>query len=229
MPQPKNKPLVSIIIPTLNEAENIASLLESLKYSEAETIISDGGSSDTTLEICSRYPVRLVKSSRGRGIQLNTGAAHAQGEILLFLHADSHIDEQVLNDIRKTVAGGRLWGCCTMRFNETALIFKIVAWFSNLRSRIFSSCCGDQAVFCQHEFFRKSGGFQNTVFLEDLEFSHRLRRQQKGKVISGQVITSTRRFRTAGIWRTIARNQVAKLAYAAGVSPGRLWQWYQSG
>jgi glycosyltransferase involved in cell wall biosynthesis len=90
--------MVSIIIPTLNEADNTSLLLESLLPLEGmELIVADGGSADATLEICRDFPVKVVSSPVGRGIQLNAGAKCARGEIFLFLHADSRIESQVLD------------------------------------------------------------------------------------------------------------------------------------
>lgn len=98
MHNPQNHPMVSIIIPTLNEADNTSLLLESLLPLEGmELIVADGGSADATLEICRDFPVKVVSSPVGRGIQLNAGAKCARGEIFLFLHADSRIESQVLD------------------------------------------------------------------------------------------------------------------------------------
>lgn len=227
MPQLLSQSMISIIIPTLNEEENIAPLLERLLgLTAAEIIVVDGGSCDSTLDICRQFPVKLLKSPRGRGIQLNTGAGAAQGEILLFLHADSLIEERVLDDIRSATAEGCNWGCCSLMFNERNRIFRTIACLSNLRSGIFSSCYGDQAIFCKRDLFQKSGGFPDSVFLEDLEFSHKMRRQQKARVIKGKVITSTRRYRTAGLWKTIAKIQMVKILYTIGVMPEQLRKWY---
>lgn len=230
MPSQQNQSLVSIIIPTLNEGENISLLLESLLTSAGvEIIVCDGGSADSTLNICRAFPVRVISSRRGRGIQLNAGAECAHGEIFLFLHADSMIESRVLDDIRSATSQGDHWGCCTLMFSERTPIFRLIACFSNLRSRVFSSCYGDQGIYCQRDLFWRKGGFPETVFLEDMGFSHQLCSQQRARVVKGMIITSTRRFRKAGIWKTIGKMQMIKILYAMGIRPERLWKWYKSG
>ena len=226
----KNQLLISVIIPTLDEEQNIASLLASLaKLDGVEIIVCDGGSSDSTLEICRNFPVRLLCSPMGRGVQLNAGAQCAQGEILFFLHADSMIETRVLDDIRNVVAQGNLWGCCTLEFNERNWAFRAIAYFSNLRSRAFSSCYGDQGIYCQRDLFWSKGGFPDIIVLEDMEFSHLLRRHQRARVVDGRIMTSTRRFRAAGIVKTIAKMQMIKILYALGMKPEMLRTWYGSG
>lgn len=225
-----NLALISIVIPTINEEDHVAILLERLAALErVEIIVCDGGSSDATLEICRRFPVRVLCSPRGRGVQLNTGARCAQGQILLFLHADSGMESQVLDDIRTAVTQGDLWGCCSLEFSDRTWAFRAIAWFSNLRSHAFSICYGDQGIFCQRDLFWSQGGFPETVFLEDLEFSHLLRRRQRARVVDGRIITSTRRFRAAGIGKTIGKMQIVKLCYALGMKPEKIWRWYRSG
>jgi len=222
--------LVSIVIPTLNEEKNIALLLENLlTLVGVELIVCDGGSSDATMEICRDYPVLFLRSAAGRGIQLNIGAQSAQGDILLFIHADSMIESRVLDDIRAAVAQGNRWGCCTLRFSERTLPFRTIAYFSNLRSKVVSSCYGDQGIYCQRDFFWENDGFPEIVFLEDLVFSHRIRKQQRARVVKGMITTSARRFREAGIGKTIGKMQMIKILFAIGIKPERLWKWYKSG
>lgn len=226
----QSQALVSIIIPTLNEERNISYLLESLStWAEVEIIVCDGGSSDATVEVCHSFPVQLLSSPMGRGVQLNTGAQSAAGEILLFLHADSLPDKRVVDDIRDAVSNGHLWGCCTLKFNEDTPIFRIIACLSNIRSRVFSSCFGDQGIYCQRDLFREIGGFPETVFLEDIGFSHQLRRRQMARVVKGIVTTSSRRFRGEGVWKTILKNQLIKMLFAFGAKPERLLKLYKSG
>ncbi|MGI6119984.1 MAG: TIGR04283 family arsenosugar biosynthesis glycosyltransferase [Desulfosporosinus sp.] len=228
MPDQQNQSLISIIIPTLNEERNIARLLDSLQsLAGVEIIVCDGGSTDATLKICRGFPVRVLSSQAGRGIQLNAGAQSAQGEIFLFLHADSMLENRILDDIRNAVNQGNCWGCCTLGFNEKNLLFFCIACLSNLRAKVFSSCYGDQGIFCQRDLFRRNGGFPETIFLEDIIFSHRLRRQQRARVVEGMIITSTRRFRKAGVWRTIGKMQLIKILYAIGIKPEQLWRWFK--
>lgn len=224
----KQNPLVSIIIPTLNESLNISNLLEELQVlSQVEIIISDGGSTDNTLEICARFPVQVCTGSTGRGAQLNRGVQVAGADILLFLHADCYIPVELIQQLIEAVAQGELWGCAQIAFDNSAYFFRWLAFVSNLRARLLSSCYGDQAIFCQKDFFYKNGQFPEIIFLEDLAFSHAVRRQQRAFVVPVKVISSSRRFRAGGPWRTAIKMQIVKLLYFLGVRPERLYMMYQ--
>lgn len=224
----EKKPLVSIIIPTLNEAPIIGGLLEELKnLSQVEIIVSDGGSTDDTLEICALFPVQLCTGASGRGAQLNRGAQAAGADILLFLHADCHIPAELIQQLIDAVSHGKLWGCAQISFDDSACFFKWTAFISNLRARLLSSCYGDQAIFCQKEFFYKTGQFSEIIFLEDLVFSRWARRQQKAFVVPVKVISSSRRFHAGGPWRTAMKMQIVKFLYFMGVEPARLSRIYR--
>ena len=224
----EDNPRVSIIIPTLNEALIIGSLLTELEsLAQVEIIISDGGSTDDTLGICSRYPVKVCTGCAGRGAQLNRGAQAAVADILLFLHADCHIPAALIQQIINAVAEGAMWGCAQIAFDDWGCFFNWLAWVSNLRARWLSSCYGDQAIFCQREFFNNNGRFPEIIFLEDLAFSHLARRQQQALVVPVKVISSSRRFRAGGPWRTVVKMQIIKLLYFLGVSPERLYLMYR--
>lgn len=216
-------PQISIIIPTLNEEEHLPSLLDSLEHiPEIEIIVSDGGSSDHSLEICSHYPVKLITGSRGRGVQLNRGAKLAVAPVLLFLHADCRLEPQVAEQVLQEIEAGCHWGCATMDFDERSLFFRGVALFSNLRSRYLKSCYGDQAMWCRKSDFIHNGQFPDIPLMEDLAFSHRMRARYRPRIVPGKVITSTRRFQTGGRFKTLIKMQVFKALYFLGVSPERL-------
>lgn len=223
----KQSPAVSIIIPTLNEAEQIASLLEALQtFSLVEIIVSDGGSTDHTLEICAAYPVVVCSGSAGRGKQLNRGAQAARSDILIFLHADTHIPTELIPQIIEAVRLGEMWGCARLDFDDSALFFRWLAFISNCRARFLSSCYGDQTIFCQRDYFYRNGMFPETDFLEDIAFSRQARKVQKACILTGKVITSSRRFRDGGRWRTLGKIQFIKFLYFLGVSPERLHTMY---
>lgn len=220
-------PRLSIIIPTLNEEDIIEGLLqELLSIPDVQVIVSDGGSSDDTCAICARYPVLLVESSRGRGLQLNDGAASATGEILLFLHADSHIEPSLANEICQAVEDGNEWGCCTLSFDNRTLMFRMIAWQSNLRARHFSMCYGDQGIYCTRVLFYEAGQYPTTMFLEDIGLSDRMRRRTPARVLNGTVETSSRRFSKHGVFRTIIKMQMVKIMYRLGINPDKILRWY---
>lgn len=220
--------IISVLIPTYNEEQNIGPLLERLvKQPGTEIIVCDGGSTDRTAEICAAYPVKFIRGPRGRGLQLNAGAEVATGEILFFLHADSLVDPGVFPEIRQAVANNYLWGCCTLHFDDRSLFFRAVAFGSRLRAKIFSLCFGDQGIFCQRRFFWEQGGFPPIPLMEDLALSRKLRRRLRARVLSSPIITSSRRFKEGGCLRTLLLMQKLKLLYYLGVSPERLAFMYQ--
>lgn len=219
---------VSVIIPTLNEEQNIEPLLTQLMGRPGvEIIVSDGGSTDKTLHICGAYPVKIVSGPPGRGRQLNAGFAAATGDILFFLHADTRIEPRVIDDIRNAVEAGAKWGCCTVCFDEDTLFFRLVAAASRLRAAFFSSCYGDQGIFCERGLFITVGGFRDIPIMEDVCLSRCLRRHCPARIISGRVITGSRRFRQGGLFKTIFRMQALKILFALGVSAERLASRYK--
>lgn len=222
------KPLpVSVIIPTLNEESHIEGLLQKLlQIPGIEIIVSDGGSQDNTRAICASYPVILVESATGRGPQLNKGADIATGNILFFIHADAEIEPQLILQMRKAVDAGHQWGCCTLRFDDKRMIFRLIAWQSNLRTRILSSCYGDQGIYCSRDLFYDAGTYPPTVFLEDIGMSDILRRKSRAWVLKGIITSSSRRFKKHGVFRTVVKMQMVKIMYRLGVKPERLIEWY---
>lgn len=221
---------ISVIIPTLNETENISRLIKSLKgIPELEIIVSDGGSTDGTIQQIRQSRVVDVQSMPGRGVQLNVGVQAASGDILFFLHADSQLAVSAIAQIRQAVSRGAQWGCCRLKFDEEAWFFRILAKTSDWRARYLSMCYGDQGIYCTRTFFDSVGGFQDWSFLEDLEFSQRARRRAKACVLKDQISTSTRRFRTHGLWRTFWKMQGVKVLFVLGFSLSYIDRFYQAG
>ena len=218
---------LTVIIPTYNEEENIAGLLSRLVVQpDVEIIVSDGGSTDNTAGVCSRFPVTFIEGLPGRGRQLNEGASKAAGDVLLFLHADSIIEDRVFDDIPAAVKSGFRWGCCNLGFDRRGLAFKALAAASGIRTRLFSSCYGDQGIYCDRNLFFLAGGFPDIPFLEDICLSSKLRRYMSACLLPGRVITSARRFREGGFLKTLVKMQVIKMLFAFGVSAERLVKMY---
>lgn len=224
------QPFISVIIPTYNEEKWIAQQLERLSGIKGiEIIISDGGSTDKTREICALYPVQVISGNKGRGKQLNLGAQHAKGRVLFFLHADSIPEEKTFEEIKMAVENNFQWGCCTLSFDGESFCYFVLTITSRLRALFFSSCYGDQGIFCEQKFFIKNGGFPDLPLMEDVVFSHKLRRLCRAKVLPAKIITSSRRFEKMGFWRTILLMQKLKLLFFFGMSPERLARIYEKG
>ena len=221
-------PFISIIIPALNEEENIEACLASCENSpHAEKIVVDGGSLDRTAAIARSLGARVIFSPRGRGRQMNLGAREAAGDFLLFLHADTRLPEGFADCIgevllRPGIVAGAFLFSLDARSPGLSLIEKIANW----RSRRLQLPYGDQAIFLKKGTFEEMGGYPEMPILEDYELIRRLKKQ--GRVFTAPLpaLTSARRWREVGLWKTTLLNQMIVLAYHLGISPHTLARWY---
>ncbi len=220
---------LSVIIPCLNEEKRLLDCIKSAKrLNPFEVIVVDGGSTDRTVEIAEREGARVIKTSRGRGIQLQAGASAAGGEIFLFLHADSVIKEEI--DLSKYIKDGYSGGFFRLKFDDPSLSFRLIEFFANLRSRLFKLPYGDQAIFVKREVFQKTGGFRPYPFLEDIDFVLRLRKMGKVIALKTPVIVSPRRLKRGFPLSSILlslRNIMIVLMYLLGISPYKLARLYK--
>lgn len=227
-------PIISIIIPVLNEAKNIQYFFEQFEPCwEIEIIIVDGGSTDkTTAKIAelatSDRQIKLVTNSQlGRANQMNCGAALATGEILLFLHADTILPrnyQQVIQNIlnQKDVIVGAFQLSINSPKKSLSLVTKIV----NLRSRFLSLPYGDQGFFITKNNFNYLGGFADLPIMEDFNFIQKAKRYGKILIADSAVITSPRRWQKLGIIKTTVINQLIIIGYYLKISPERLRKFY---
>jgi len=225
------EPLISIIIPTLNEAACLPAPLAGLAgNSGLEVIVVDGGSTDATTAIVRAAGVRLIETRAGRAGQLNTGAALATGEILLFLHADTLLPAGFASQIRRILSQpGCAAGAFRLTIGATGLKYRLVEQMVNWRSILFAMPYGDQALFLRRELFRAVGGFPELPIMEDFVFVRRLRQAGRISIARATVVTSARRWRKLGVFRTTVINQLIIIGYLLGVSPARLARWYRQG
>lgn len=220
---------LSVIIPTLNEEKNIKACIESAKKLEPfEIIVVDGGSTDRTKEIAENEGAFVTQSTRGRGIQMNTGASIANGGILLFLHADSLITIRV--DIKDYIAKGYIGGFFKLRFDDKSISTRLVEIFANLRAKLLCLPYGDQAIFIRKDIFQMLGGFKTYPFLEDIDLVIRLKKFGRLKYISHSVIASARRLKKGYFLSPIAvslRNVIIVVLFIAGINPHKLIKLYR--
>jgi rSAM/selenodomain-associated transferase 2 len=218
---------IAVIIPVLNEAENIGALLDDLsRHVFAQTIVVDGGSADDTVEIAqSKSGVEVVRAGRGRGRQLNIGAARAGADVLLFLHADTRLPDGACGHIRSLLDDPAIvGGCFRLTFDARHPLLRTYAAMSAFDS-VFTTF-GDQAYFVRARAFDKAGAFPPWPILEDVEFRRRVRRQGRFVKLRTSVTTSARRFKSGGIVRQQVKNTLILCAFLAGVPAERLARWY---
>ena len=190
-------------------------------------MVSDGGSSDGTVAVARRLGARVVEGRRGRGPQLNRGAAASAAEVLLFLHADSLPPPGAAGAIRRAVAAGAEGGGFQVEFEGGGAWMRRGTRLVNLRTRLTRLPLGDQGQFVTRAAFEQLGGYRDWPILEDLDFARRLRRRGRLVILPLAMRTSARRYLERGIARTVAVNWLIWLLYALGVSPRRLARLYR--
>lgn len=230
--------LISIIIPVKNEERALPSTLEKLllQRGEFETIVVDGGSSDRSIALAKQWEepfrktgrkLKKIQSFPGRGLQMNRGAREAEGEILLFLHADTWLPDGALEKVREKMADPNLLGGgFAHRFREKGYLLRCISFYSTWRGAIRRSFCGDQALFVRRSVFLRMGGFREMPLLEDLEFTRRLRRHGRVGFIFLPVRTSARRVRKVGVFRFLVFIALAKIFFAVDRIPEFLTRKY---
>ena len=222
---------LSIIIPVLDEAHQLPRLLHHLEIFRdhgVEVIVADGGSVDDSVGLSNRWGARIISSSRGRARQMNAGAHIAQGDILLFLHADTLLPTTAEQQI--TLALGttsRVWGRFAVEIQGRAWMLKIVALLMNTRSCLTGIATGDQAIFMFRHAFIQVGGFPDLPLMEDISLSQRLLTLSRPVCLTSKVMTSGRRWEKKGVWRTIFLMWRLRWAYWRGVPADQLAQIYQ--
>ena len=219
------RPSLCIILPVLNEAETLASRLGELQRFRsrgARVVVVDGGSDDGTLAIAQAHADLALVAPRGRAAQMNAGAAACPADVLLFLHADTRLPENADTLVRRATLGIRAWGRFDVHIDSPRPVLRIVEGLMNLRSRWTGIATGDQALFVQHELFRRVGGFLDLPLMEDIAMSKTLKRHGPPACLREQVSTSARRWERHGVWRTILLMWRLRAAYFLGADPARL-------
>ncbi|MES2756628.1 MAG: TIGR04283 family arsenosugar biosynthesis glycosyltransferase [Pseudomonadota bacterium] len=222
---------LSIIVPVLNEAAGIEATLAALQAMcarGAEVIVADGGSTDATMTLATALADKVIGAPRGRASQMNAGAAAARGEILLFVHADTVLpadaDLLVVDALR---SGKHVWGRFDVDIAGSAPMLATIAFMMNWRSRVTGIATGDQAIFVRRDAYLAVGGFPAQPLMEDIEISHRLKRQSAPLCLKQRVITSGRRWESRGVWRTIFLMWRLRLRYWFGTGAEVLAKEYQ--
>jgi rSAM/selenodomain-associated transferase 2 len=221
-------PLISIITPVLNEEEMITPFLDHLALLQGpfELLIVDGDSSDTTRARIQQYaspfpaPLHLLSAPAGRSGQMNSGAAAAQGEILLFLHVDCLIPADSLQVITQVCTEQDVCGGAFIHsFGEPGLFHSFIGILVNTCTKYTRTFFGDSGIFVQRDIFFQAGGFELIPFCEDLEFCRSARRYGRMKQINRVIRSSPRRFRRIGRMKLTAVYLLAIVLNMAGIRP----------
>lgn len=220
---------ISLIIPALNEAGRIGKTLSELPpYENLERIVVDGGSSDETASVAHPWADRVIGAPPGRARQMNAGARFASGDVLLFLHADTCLPPRAFSAVVEALEDPAVvGGAFRLAIDSPRLALRIVSWAANIRTRLTRVPYGDQGIFVRRRIFEGLGGFPDLPIMEDLEFGRRLREMGKVVLLPEAARTSSRRWDRGGVARTTIRNQLLKMMYFMGISPGRIARWYR--
>lgn len=218
---------VSVIIPTLNEAACIQETVRSLRRQHAdEIIIVDGGSTDGTQEL-GRNVDAVLFSAPGRAVQMHAGALKASSEYILFLHADCTLAEGALAAMERSLRQPRvIAGCLSMTVQHPGWLYRAIDWCASARVKLTGLVYGDQGLFMRRADYLRLGGFPPLRFMEDVFFSHTLRRYGRIVVLPQKIFVSPRRWQKSGIICQTLRNWMLTALAAGGVHPNRLAKYY---
>lgn len=219
---------ISIIIPTLNEEANLPVTLRQLaEHPDVELIVVDGGSTDRTVAIAREFTSYVFLSHAGRAVQMNMGARHATGDILLFLHADTFLLPGAIDELhRRLVGDGAVGGAFDLHLDHPGAAGKWIARISSRRSRFLRLPYGDQGIFVWRQVFEEIGGFPAIPIMEDLAFSRRLRRAGRLTFLRTGLVTSARRWQANGLVKTTLVNWWVTLLFLLRVPPRQLRRIY---
>ena len=200
---------VSVIVPTLNESDNIAGCLESVKKEEVadEVIVVDAGSTDNTTEVARRLGTKVIEERKGRGLQIQAGVEASQGDVILVLHADCVINQgmisRMLSELNRELR--YIGGALGMAYERASVKNLFVAWLNNVRARWTGVSFGDQAQFFRREALVLIGGYPDLMLMEDVELAMRLKNKGPLCFIPKGVVVSARRWENMGFWLNFRR------------------------
>jgi rSAM/selenodomain-associated transferase 2 len=220
-----NRPFLSLILPVLNEAATICAqlaLLQQLRSGGVELLLVDGGSCDGTPDLAGPWVDRLLESPRGRATQMNAGAHASQGEVLLFLHADTTLPPAADELIQAAMTDDVVWGRFDVRIDGHQPLLRVVESMMNWRSRLSGIATGDQGIFVRREVFERLGGYPELPLMEDIALSRQLKRIARPVCLHERVLTSGRRWQKHGVLRTILLMWCLRASYFLGADPQQL-------
>ncbi len=220
--------MISVIIPILNEARVLEKTLSRLQpeLENHELIVVDGGSTDASVSIAEKYG-KVIKSERGRAKQLNAGAAAAEGDILLFLHADVWLESGAFKSVESALSSGYVGGGFLQKIDGKSILYRIIEFIADMRGKYLKVFYGDSGIFVSKTDFKRIGGFPQVPIMEEMGFSTELCRLGKTKMVKPRIHISARRWEKNGIIRTTAINWLITFLYFLGFSLERLAKLYR--
>ncbi|MFQ5719287.1 MAG: TIGR04283 family arsenosugar biosynthesis glycosyltransferase [Acidobacteriota bacterium] len=220
---------LTVIVPCLDEQVHLASLLPELARSGARVIVVDGGSSDESVALArSVRGIEVIESTPPRAAQMNEGAARAGSPALMFLHADAVPPPDFAAQVETTLADPEVaGGAFALGIDAPGVAAWVVSRGATLRSRITRTPYGDQGIFVRQSVFAALGGFAPWPFMEDLEFTHRLKRAGRIRLLPERVTVSARRWRAQGYARTTLHNTILAACFYLGIEPLRFARWVE--
>lgn len=221
--------MVSIIVPALNEAAQLAHTLSVLQAveGEKEILLVDGGSEDDTVALATAAGVKVIKSARGRGTQQHAGALQARGDVLWFIHADTEPPRHAISDMKAALQDPSVVaGNFNLTFDgPTRAARRAAAIYPTLR--LLNICYGDSGIFVRRNAYDLVGGFRPFALFEDLDLLKRLRKAGRFVHLNTCVVTSSRRFESRNFGGMCLQWGILQLFYWAGVHPNTLATWYR--
>jgi rSAM/selenodomain-associated transferase 2 len=191
-----------------------------------EVLVVDGGGRDGTPDRAEAAGARVISSTPGRARQLGVGAEEAQGQVVVFLHADTQLPVGWDGEVRAALADTDVvGGAFRFRFDDRSPLFRLLEWGTRLRVALLRLPYGDQALFVRRSFLEAMGGVPQVRLMEDLDLVAAMKRGGRLALLAAPATTSARRYRERGPWRTAGRNLLAAMAWACGVDRARIAGW----
>jgi len=221
---------ISIIIPTINEANNLPLLLSDLSViqKEGEIIIVDCGSEDKTIDVANIYGAKVFKSEeRNRGLQLDIGAKNSKGDWLIFLHADTRLTHDWLKKINLVLKGDKNYIYnFTFKINHKKIIYRVLEILVNFRSKYFKQPYGDQGLIIHRTIYFKNNGFRRIPIMEDIDFLRRLNKKKDLKQLNLPIFISSRKWERTNIFLQALKNWKFRRRWLKGESTKSIYSDY---